>query len=115
MFWNWAPAVFSKTKIHTRFCCFVYGVLALATSPKEAVAAPLPKHLLFGWWSSPVQFLHTKSLKEQDMVCNDFWTWVQADICSVMSNIVLLPFKISIMVGVYVKVLCSLPLLKQNN
>ena len=33
------------------------GVLTpgkLLSSPKEAVADPLPKCLLFGWWSSPV-------------------------------------------------------------
>ena len=33
----------------------------LLPNPKAAVADPLPKHRLFGWWSSPVSV--TKSLK----------------------------------------------------
>ena len=32
----------------------------LLPSPKEAIADPRPKHLLFVWWSSPV----TMSVKE---------------------------------------------------
>ena len=31
--------------------------VTLLSSPKEAVADPLPKHLLFGLWSFPVQML----------------------------------------------------------
>ena len=43
-----------KRNEYTRaqFCCLVCGILAsgkLLKSPKEAVADPLPKHLLFGW------------------------------------------------------------------
>ena len=43
-----------------QFCCLVGGVLSpgkLLSSPREAVADPLPKHLLLGWGSSPVQLL----------------------------------------------------------
>ena len=40
-----------------------------------AVADPLPRHLLFGLWSSPVQYF-AKSLKE--VVAN--FTWVQSTI-----------------------------------
>ena len=38
-----------------QFYCLVGGVLApgkLLPSPKETVADPQSKHLLFGWWSS---------------------------------------------------------------
>ena len=49
----------------TQFSYLVCGVLTpgkMLSSPKEAVADPLPKHLLFVWWSSPVQLLQV--LKE---------------------------------------------------
>ena len=50
-----------RTMTHSQFCCLVCGVLTpgkLLASPKEALADPLPKHLLFGW-SSPVQLLQS--------------------------------------------------------
>ena len=53
-------SVMSRINAHAQFCCLVCGVLApgkLLPSPKEPVADPLPKHLLFGWWRSPVQLL----------------------------------------------------------
>ena len=59
-----------------QFYCSVCGVLAPGKplpSPKRAVAALLPNQLLFGWWSSLVQWLPSP-LKEaatdqQDMIC----------------------------------------------
>ena len=47
--------------ICNQFCCLVCGVLAaekLLPYPKEAVADPQPKYLVFGWWHSPIQLLN---------------------------------------------------------
>ena len=43
-----------------QFRCLLCGVLILGKllpSPKEAVADPLQKHMLLGWWISPLQLL----------------------------------------------------------
>ena len=50
--------IISVTTTHTQFQYLVSCVLALDKlfpSLKYAVADPLPKHLTFGLWSSPVQ------------------------------------------------------------
>ena len=49
--------------------CLVCGVLyswsIITKSLNEAVADPLPKHLLFGWWSSHVQLLPSPWMRRQ--------------------------------------------------
>ena len=57
--------VISRIITCSQFCCLLGGVLALGKllpSPMEALADSLPKHLLFGWWSSPMQ--HCEVLEE---------------------------------------------------
>ena len=68
---------------HTQFCCLVCGVLALGKllpCPKEAVADPLPKHLLFSWWEFSCATV-TKSLKAT--VADP--TWILSTIAAIHS------------------------------
>ena len=58
-----------------RSSCFWVTV----TSPKEAAAASLPKHVLFGWWGSPVNIL--PSLGSYDMVCTIFFYYGTVNNC----------------------------------
>ena len=59
---NWIKIILHMTRAISRmndssqFGCLVSGIGKLLPSPK-AVADPLPKHRLFGRWTSPVQLL----------------------------------------------------------
>ena len=57
-FWMHNQASAHMLYYTAQFCSLVCGVLApgqLLLSPKETVAAPLPKHLVFIWWNSAIQ------------------------------------------------------------